>query len=170
MRCCVCGDHFQSEYAMQDICGECQSAPASTPADRGHVLFKTGDADAPEVIKDRNGEVVLGLCRHCNKGEIELAGTCTRTPSVGGIIITRGMHQALKSLYHLHDEYPGHNSFRTHNIDVSGSTSAMLRRMEPAGLVKVDRHHGSRYYYSLTPAGREFVLQRKAVDSHASRE
>ena len=37
-----------------------------------HVLYKTGDKDAPDVIKDANGEVVLGLCRYCNKGEIEL--------------------------------------------------------------------------------------------------
>lgn len=42
-----------------------------------HVLFKTCDNDAPDCIKDRNGEVVLGLCRLCNRGEIELSEPCT---------------------------------------------------------------------------------------------
>lgn len=42
----------------------------------GHDLYKTGDADAPEVIKDRNGEVVLGMCRKCGKGEAELVESC----------------------------------------------------------------------------------------------
>lgn len=37
-----------------------------------HVLYETGDKDAPDVIKDRNGEVVLSLCRNCGRGEAEL--------------------------------------------------------------------------------------------------
>jgi len=41
-----------------------------------HVLYETGDKDAPESIKDSNGEVVLGLCRKCWRGEIELAEPC----------------------------------------------------------------------------------------------
>lgn len=45
----------------------------------GHVLYKTGDMDAPDVIKDRNGEVVLDLCRVCNKGEVELSQPCSPT-------------------------------------------------------------------------------------------
>ena len=41
-----------------------------------HILYETGDKDAPDVIKDRNGEVVLGLCRLCGKAEIELSEPC----------------------------------------------------------------------------------------------
>lgn len=41
-----------------------------------HELYKTGDPDAPATIKDRNGEVVLGLCKHCGRGEIELEQPC----------------------------------------------------------------------------------------------
>jgi hypothetical protein len=37
-----------------------------------HDLYKTGDADAPAAILDRNGEVVLSLCRNCKRGEIDL--------------------------------------------------------------------------------------------------
>jgi len=44
-----------------------------------HDLYKTGDKDAPESIKDRNGEVALGLCRTCGRGECELAEPC-KTP------------------------------------------------------------------------------------------
>ncbi|MCR4301607.1 MAG: hypothetical protein NUV51_08345 [Sulfuricaulis sp.] len=41
-----------------------------------HDLYKTGDDDAPLQIKDRNGDVVLGLCRRCGRGEIELDQPC----------------------------------------------------------------------------------------------
>ncbi len=41
-----------------------------------HNFYKTGDADAPSQILDRNGEVVLALCRNCNKAEAELSDTC----------------------------------------------------------------------------------------------
>lgn len=44
--------------------------------DPNHDLYKTGDADAPSTIKDRNGDVALGLCRKCGKGEIELEEPC----------------------------------------------------------------------------------------------
>lgn len=37
-----------------------------------HVLYQTGDTDAPESIKDGNGSVVLGLCRHCGAAERDL--------------------------------------------------------------------------------------------------
>jgi len=37
-----------------------------------HRLYGRHDKDAPDVIRDRNGEVVLGLCRDCGAGEIEL--------------------------------------------------------------------------------------------------
>ena len=44
-----------------------------------HNLYKTGDGDAPDAIKDRNGEVVLDLCRVCNRGEAELdLGGCVK--------------------------------------------------------------------------------------------
>jgi hypothetical protein len=41
-----------------------------------HDLYKTGDSDAPDVIKDLNGEVVLGLCRKCGRVEVELSEPC----------------------------------------------------------------------------------------------
>lgn len=51
---------------------------------RSHVLYRTRDKDAPESIKDRNGDVVLSLCRVCGRGEIELAEICSapREPEV----------------------------------------------------------------------------------------
>jgi hypothetical protein len=41
-----------------------------------HSLFETGDADCPEQAKDRNGEVVLGVCKNCGRVEVELAEPC----------------------------------------------------------------------------------------------
>jgi len=44
--------------------------------DRPHDLYKTEDNEAPDVIKDQNGEVVLGLCKICGRGEIQLEEQC----------------------------------------------------------------------------------------------
>lgn len=41
-----------------------------------HQLYRTEDADAPNCVKDSNGEVVLGLCRVCNQAEVELEPEC----------------------------------------------------------------------------------------------
>lgn len=37
-----------------------------------HDLYEDGDKDIPPVICDSNGQVVLGLCKKCGKGESEL--------------------------------------------------------------------------------------------------
>ena len=49
-----------------------------------HDLYKNGDADIPSSIQDRNGEVVLSLCKRCGKGEIELSGSCNYHPNFDG--------------------------------------------------------------------------------------
>ena len=41
-----------------------------------HDYIDTGDADSFAAIQDRNGEVVLGYCRRCRKGEGELDSEC----------------------------------------------------------------------------------------------
>lgn len=41
-----------------------------------HNLYETGDSDAPRSIKDRNGAVVLELCRTCGQAEIDLDNDC----------------------------------------------------------------------------------------------
>lgn len=43
-----------------------------------HVLYTDADKDRPEVICDSNGVVVLGLCKRCGKGEVELEGPCAQ--------------------------------------------------------------------------------------------
>jgi hypothetical protein len=45
-----------------------------------HVLYETGDVDAPDSIKDGNGDVALGLCKVCGGGECELATDCPGRP------------------------------------------------------------------------------------------
>ena len=44
--------------------------------DTGHQLYKHGDKDVPDAIKDRNGDIVLDLCKVCGKGEVELNRSC----------------------------------------------------------------------------------------------
>ncbi len=41
-----------------------------------HVLYETGDKDAPDQIKDSNGEVALGLCKVCGGAEAALPTDC----------------------------------------------------------------------------------------------
>jgi hypothetical protein len=41
-----------------------------------HDLYQTGDPDAPQSIKDSNGEVCLGLCKKCGRAEVELSEPC----------------------------------------------------------------------------------------------
>jgi hypothetical protein len=41
-----------------------------------HTLYETSDADRPKEICDRNGEVVLGLCKVCGAAESELDRPC----------------------------------------------------------------------------------------------
>lgn len=55
-----------------------------------HDLYKTGDPDAPRDIKDNNGEVVLGLCRRCNRGEIELREPCDQPVEIIREDVARG--------------------------------------------------------------------------------
>lgn len=37
-----------------------------------HVLYQDGDADVPERIQDRNGQVALSMCKKCGAAESEL--------------------------------------------------------------------------------------------------
>jgi hypothetical protein len=41
-----------------------------------HLLYSDADPLVPDVICDRNGQVVLGLCKRCGKAEAELDGPC----------------------------------------------------------------------------------------------
>lgn len=41
-----------------------------------HEFWQKGDEGCPEAILDRNGDVVLGLCKVCNQGEAELEDFC----------------------------------------------------------------------------------------------
>ena len=65
-------------------------------SERGHDLYKTGDPDAPDCIKDDNGDVALGLCRKCGRGEIELEEPCIYVKSIGplSLVMNLGTNQA----------------------------------------------------------------------------
>ena len=41
-----------------------------------HDLYKTEDKDRPRSICDRNGEVVLGLCKICGGAEGSMPTNC----------------------------------------------------------------------------------------------
>lgn len=57
-----------------------------------HVLYRTGDANAPSSIKDGNGDVALGLCRKCGRGERELEEPCV--PRLGSTWVDDSNPQA----------------------------------------------------------------------------
>lgn len=50
--------------------------PAPSKSRSSHVCYKQGDTDAPDCIKDNNGDVVLSMCRLCGKAESELDQPC----------------------------------------------------------------------------------------------
>ena len=69
------------------FCGTCKGSgirwPSHSPADlragHVHVLYQKGDVGLPDSIQDSNGDVVLGLCKVCGRGELELeydGGVC----------------------------------------------------------------------------------------------
>jgi hypothetical protein len=70
------GKHCQSGESQYDLWPGAVDARADDHPPLAHILYETGDLDAPEPIKDGNGEVVLGLCRVCGRGEVELEGAC----------------------------------------------------------------------------------------------
>jgi hypothetical protein len=47
---------------------------------KAHDLYKDGDPGAPPAILDRNGQVVLGLCKVCNQAEADLTIWCPGPP------------------------------------------------------------------------------------------
>jgi hypothetical protein len=65
----------ESKQASQEAGVMSRNVGVSAPA-LPHDLYVSGDTDAPDAIKDSNGEVVLSQCRYCGKGEIELESTC----------------------------------------------------------------------------------------------
>jgi hypothetical protein len=85
---------WEHPYAMDVKVGDFQQARAALAQQEPdqpapHDLYKTGDYDAPEVIKDDNGEVVLGLCRRCGRGEVDLEEPCDQ-PVQDGTVDTGG--------------------------------------------------------------------------------
>lgn len=50
------------------------AAPISK--DNSHDLYTDSGKDRPDVVCDSNGQVVLGLCKKCGKGECELVEPC----------------------------------------------------------------------------------------------
>ena len=63
----------------------------SHPVPEGHELYETGDEDAPDSIKDRNGDVALEMCKRCGRAESELSEPCHKAeqpqpePDVGAM-------------------------------------------------------------------------------------
>lgn len=41
-----------------------------------HDLYKPGDLGIPDNIRDRNGDITLGLCKRCGRAEIDLDKPC----------------------------------------------------------------------------------------------
>ena len=62
---------------------EALRANVGSPQPAAHVLYEKGDTDAPESIKDRNGDIVLGLCKRCGAAEADLIEPCVTKPENG---------------------------------------------------------------------------------------
>lgn len=54
----------------------CDLVRAAAHGIGAHDVYTNADPDRPAVICDKNGEVVLDLCKRCGKAEVELSGAC----------------------------------------------------------------------------------------------
>jgi hypothetical protein len=70
-------DDYLSDSDIDDlvdhVCGDAASS-------QSHQLYQTGDPDAPDAVRDRNGDVVLSMCKVCGKAEVELSEPCVAQP------------------------------------------------------------------------------------------
>lgn len=83
---CECCGPVVVDYNGKRMTEDCLTSCTCADALK-HVLYKTGDPDVPEPITDRNGEVVLDLCRKCGRGEAELSEPCIqREPTDGRLV------------------------------------------------------------------------------------
>lgn len=64
-------NEYENLKRRAERCRELEAAAYAS-----HSLYVTGDTGAPDVIKDGNGEVVLGLCKICNRAESQLEIHC----------------------------------------------------------------------------------------------
>ncbi len=64
-----------------------------------HKLYETGDEDAPSFILNRNGEVVLALCRVCGGGEASLPIECPgkRMSELEQAAVARGNREFMRN-------------------------------------------------------------------------
>ena len=67
----------------QQMCERCDELDAKlAKQERGgwhtHDLYTDADKDRPDVICDSNGQVALGLCKRCGRGEAELETPCDK--------------------------------------------------------------------------------------------
>ena len=78
--CYGCGKAF--DEALADHSGDANEMVAEQLKSNheSHDLYTNADADRPKVICDRNGEVVLCLCKRCGKAERDLAEPCVFEP------------------------------------------------------------------------------------------
>lgn len=73
----TCAEQSEMGLNFADTPQACREAAAALNAvaranAATHDCYKDFDADAPDTIKDRNGEVVLAACRRCGRGEAQL--------------------------------------------------------------------------------------------------
>jgi hypothetical protein len=80
-------------YDQDCLIAFCQQWDKSLSAyESQHDLYKSGDQDIPRSILNASGDVVLGLCKKCGKGESDLTEAC----SPDTVQLSRAEYEALK--------------------------------------------------------------------------
>ena len=102
-----------------------------------HSLFETGDADCPEQAKDRNGEVVLGVCKNCGRIEAELAEPCDHRKEIARLKAVIGKCE--KALIESRDDVSNELDeckLRGANGSVRSQTEQLARHDEALAAIK----------------------------------
>jgi hypothetical protein len=69
---------YRIDFPPESLAWQVPIYTAPQQAKPVHALYTNADMDKPRAILDRNGEVVLGLCKRCGKAEVELSEPCVQ--------------------------------------------------------------------------------------------
>ena len=95
-----------------------------------HSLFETGDTDCPEQAKDRNGEVVLGVCKNCGRIEVDLAEPCDHRKEIARLkSVIAKCHSALTQCKQWKE---GANTLTCHNHEAVEEALAAIKEIDHA--------------------------------------
>lgn len=99
--------------------------PNHSTASTSHNLYRDGDKDAPENIKDNMGRVALDMCRDCGRAEAQLDGACPARLEPVTTLPGYAVTPELKEVARLGEAF--HTAVDNGRLDVARNVSLALK-------------------------------------------